>query len=275
MLFPPSLQLRTPTIARYTLAALLVAVAVQLCAAPRSADAAQATEPPSIPWSFDGPLGRFDRNALQRGLQVYREVCSVCHGIERVRFRNLEALGYSQPEIKAFAAEYQIEDGPDDKGENFQRPGRPADQFPSPFPNSKAAAYANNGAVPPDLSLIVKAREGGANYIHGLLVGFQEPPKDFDLLQGLHYNLYFPYHQIAMPPPLSEDAVSYADGTPATVTQMASDVVTFLAWAAEPHMEARKKMGLKVLLFLLVMTGVSWFAMKRCWDRLHRDQKNL
>ena len=220
--------------------------------------AAEGKELPERDWSFSGIFGQFDRGAMQRGLQVYREVCSGCHGLRFIAFRNLEALGYGEDEIKAIAA-----------GEMFERPGRPPDRFPSPFPNDKAAAASNNGAVPPDLSLIVKARTGGADYIHGLLTGYADPPADLEILEEQNYNLYFPGNVTAMAPPLFEDAVEYGDGTPATAEQMATDVTTFLAWAAEPEMEERKSMGIGVMLFLLVFTGVLYAVKRKVWADLH------
>ncbi len=231
--------------------------------------AAEGKELPERDWSFSGIFGQFDRGAMQRGLQVYREVCSGCHGLRFIAFRNLAALGYGEDEIKTIAAEYSIVDGPDEEGEMFERPGRPADRFPSPFPNDKAAAANNNGAVPPDLSLIVKARTGGADYVHGLLTGYAEPPGDLEILEGQSYNLYFPGNVTAMAPPLFEDAVEYGDGTPATAENMATDVATFLAWAAEPEMEERKSMGIGVMLFLLVFTGVLYAVKRKVWADLH------
>lgn len=231
--------------------------------------AAEGKELPERDWSFTGIFGQFDRVAMQRGLQVYREVCSGCHGLRFIAFRNLEALGYGEDEIKAIAADYSIVDGPNEEGEMFERPGRPSDRFPSPFPNDKAAAASNNGAVPPDLSLIVKARTGGADYIHGLLTGYAEPPADLELLEGQSYNLYFPGNVTAMAPPLFEDAVEYGDGTSASEGQMATDVTTFLAWAAEPEMEERKSMGIGVMLFLLVFTGVLYAVKRKVWADLH------
>ena len=231
--------------------------------------AAEGKELPERDWSFSGIFGQFDRGAMQRGLQVYREVCSGCHGLRFIAFRNLGALGYGEDEIKAIAAEYSIEDGPNEEGEMFERPGRPPDRFPSPFPNDKAAAANNNGAVPPDLSLIVKARTGGADYVHGLLTGYAEPPEDLEILEGQNYNLYFPGNVTAMAPPLFEDAVEYGDGTPATVERMATDVATFLAWTAEPEMEERKSMGIGVMLFLLVFTGVLYAVKRKVWADLH------
>jgi len=229
--------------------------------------AAEETEPlPEISWSFDGPFGTYDRAALQRGLQVYREVCSTCHGLKYIAFRNLADLGYDEEELKALAAEYTVTDGPDDDGEMFEREGQPSDYFPEPFPNEKAAAAANGGAAPPDLSLMAKARMGGATYIYALLIGYEDPPADF---QGDNYNVYFPGHQIAMPPPLFEDGVTYADGTPATVEQQARDVSHFLMWTAEPKLEDRKGMGLKVLIFLVVFTGVLYAVKRKVWSDVH------
>ena len=231
--------------------------------------AAEGKELPERDWSFSGIFGQFDRGAMQRGLQVYREVCSGCHGLRFIAFRNLAALGYGEDEVKVIAAEYSIVDGPNEEGDMFERPGRPADRFPSPFPNDKAAAASNNGAVPPDLSLIVKARTGGADYVHALLTGYAEPPEDREILEGQNYNLYFPGNVTAMAEPLFEDAVEYGDGTPATVERMATDVATFLAWAAEPEMEERKSMGIGVMLFLLVFTGVLYAAKRKVWADLH------
>ncbi|MEO3428467.1 cytochrome c1 [Pelagibius sp. CAU 1746] len=234
-----------------------------------SSGARAAGEGPALPqmeWSFDGPFGTFDRPAMQRGLQVYREVCSACHSLKYVAFRNLSDLGYDEDEIKAIAAEYTVVDGPNDEGEMFEREGRPSDYFPSPFPNDKAAAASNGGAAPPDLSLMAKARMGGPTYLYALMTGYEEPPADFP---GDNYNLYFPGHQIAMAAPLFEDGVSYADGTPATVEQMAKDVSHFLMWTAEPKLEDRKGMGIKVLIFLVVFTGVLYAAKRKVWADVH------
>ena len=249
---------------------LSIGAAVLLFGLPAGAAlAAEGKELPERDWSFSGIFGQFDRGAMQRGLQVYREVCSGCHGLRFIAFRNLGALGYGEDEIKAISAEYSIVDGPNEEGEMFERPGRPPDRFPSPFPNDKAAAANNNGAVPPDLSLIVKARTGGADYVHGLLTGYAEPPEDLEILEGQNYNLYFPGNVTAMAPPLFEDAVEYGDGTPATVERMATDVATFLAWTAEPEMEERKSMGIGVMLFLLVFTGVLYAVKRKVWADLH------
>ena len=231
--------------------------------------AGEAVALPQHTWSFDGVFGSFDRASVQRGLQVYREACAACHGLKYIAFRNLADLGYSDDEIKAMAAEVLIVDGPDDEGEMFERDGRPADYFPSPFPNDKAAAAANGGAVPPDLSLMAKARPDGPTYIRALLMGYEDPPADFALAEGSNYNRYFPGHQIAMAAPLFEDGVEYADGTPATVEQMATDVANFLMWTAEPKLEERKGMGLKVIIFLLVFTGILYAAKRKIWADVH------
>ncbi len=249
---------------------LSIGVAAVLLGLQASAALAVETKhPPARDWSFSGVFGQFDRAAMQRGLQVYREVCSGCHGLRLIHFRNLAALGYDEDEIKAIAAEYTVIDGPDEEGEMFERPGRPVDRLPSPFANDKAAAAANNGAMPPDLSLMAKARDDGPNYIHALLTGYEEPPADIEVIEGANYNPYFPGNQIAMAAPLFEDAVEYADGTPATAEQMAADVTTFLMWAAEPTLEERKRMDIQVMLFLLVFTGVLYAVKRKVWADLH------
>ena len=231
-----------------------------------------ADETPPLPhqqWSFDGIFGTYDRASAQRGFQVYKEVCSVCHAVKHLFFRDLADLGYSEDEIKAIASTYEVTDGPNDQGQMYQRPARPSDPIPGPFPNDLAARAANNGALPPDLSMIVKAREGGPDYIFGLLNGYKDPPTGFNLLPGMNYNEYFAGHQIAMPPPLSDGAVTFADGTSATVPQMAHDVVTFLAWAAEPNLEPRHRTGFKVMLFLVVAAGVFYAAKRKIWAVIH------
>ncbi len=231
--------------------------------------AAEGEELPAHNWSFSGVFGDFDRGALQRGFQVYREVCAGCHSLRLIAFRNLAALDYDEGEITAVAAEYTVIDGPDDEGEMFERPAVPSDRFPPPFPNDKAAAAANNGAVPPDLSLITKARDGGPDYIHAFLTGYEDPPDGFELFEGANYNVYFPGNQTAMPVPFSDGDLEFADGTAATVEQMAADVTTFLMWAAEPNLEERKSMGISVMLFLLVFTGVLYAAKRKVWSDLH------
>lgn len=224
---------------------------------------------PDVDWSFDGPLGTFDRPALQRGFQVYKQVCAACHSLGRVYYRNLHALGYNDAEIKALSAEASVMDGPNDEGEMYERPGRPSDAFKAPFANDQAARYANGGALPPDLSLIVRARANGANYVHGILTGYAQAPADFAVNPGMHYNQYFPGHQIAMPAPLSEGVVSYEDGTAASVDQMAKDVTTFLAWASEPVMEQRKQTGFKVLIFLAVFSVLMYLSKRKLWKDIH------
>lgn len=227
--------------------------------------ASDAPIPPKQVWSFESPVGTFDRASLQRGFQVYKQVCSVCHGVSHLSYRNLKALGFKAEEIKAIAAEYKVKDGPNDEGEMFERPALPSDAFVQPYANEQQARNANNGALPPDLSLIVKARPHGANYLYALLTGYAQPPEDFKVSDGMYYNAYFPGHQIAMPAPLSEGLVTFADGTPATVEQMAKDVTTFLAWAAEPELEDRHRIGLRVMLFLVVFTIVMYAVMRRVW----------
>jgi ubiquinol-cytochrome c reductase cytochrome c1 subunit len=230
--------------------------------------AGDAEHPKDVKWSFDGALGKFDKPSIQRGYQVYREVCAACHGAKRIAFRNLAEVGFSEAEVKQIASEYQITDGPDDAGDMFERPGLPSDRLPSPFPNKKAAQASNNGAYPPDLSLIVKARMNGANYIYSLLTGYKDAPEDVKLAAGQYYNPYMAGGKISMAPPISDDLVTFQDGTEATTEQIAKDVVNFLQWASEPEMEARKQMGIKVLLFLLVFTVLFWVAKKRIWARI-------
>jgi ubiquinol-cytochrome c reductase cytochrome c1 subunit len=241
---------------------------VLLASAPNLA--AQETPPlPHQEWSFDGVFGTYDLASAQRGFQVYKEVCSACHPVTHLYFRNLAAIGYNADEIKAIAAGYQVTDGPNDQGQMYQRPGRPSDPIPGPFPNDQAARAANNGALPPDQSLLVKARAGGPDYIYGILTGYKEPPSGFKLLEGMNYNEYFPGHQIKMPPPLSDDAVKFADGTPATVPQMAHDVATFLTWASEPNLDDRHRIGFKVILFLIVAAAVFYAAKRKIWAPIH------
>jgi ubiquinol-cytochrome c reductase cytochrome c1 subunit len=220
-------------------------------------------------WSFDGLFGAYDRAAAQRGLQVYREVCAACHSLDYVAFRNIAALGYNDDQVQAIAAQYEITDGPDDQGDMFQRPGRPTDYFPAPFANDATARLANGGALPPDLSLITKARASGSDYLYSLLLGYDDPPADVTGPPGTYYNLYFPGHWLAMPPPMAEGAVTYADGTEATLEQMSADVTTFLSWAAEPTLEARKQSGLKVMLFLIVLTALLFATKRKVWAPVH------
>jgi len=258
---------------------LVLAGAVALgLAAP--AMAAETLKPPAQSWSFEGLFGTYDRGALQRGYQVYKEVCSACHAMSQIRFRDLGGgsgaahsplvgLGYTDDEVKAIAAEYKVMDRPNDEGEMFERTARPADRFKAPFANEKAARAANNGAYPVDLSLVVEARKYGADYIYALLTGYKDAPPGVTLGEGMHYNAWFPGYQIAMGAPLSDDRVTYADGTKATVSQMARDVTTFLAWASEPNMEARKALGVKVILFLIILTGLLYAVKRKVWSSIH------
>ena len=270
--------------------ALLVAGGL-IAGSVKSARAEDGLTPPSLRWSFAGPFGTFDRAAMQRGLKVYKEVCSNCHALSYVAFRNLAdsgGPGYSAAQVAALAGDYKIKDGPNDQGEMFERPGRAADYFPSPFPNEQAARVANGGAAPPDLSLVAKSRsyergfpwfifdfftqyqEQGPNYISAVLQGFEDkPPPGVTIPEGSYYNKYFPGHAIKMPKPLSDGQVTYDDGSPATVAQYAKDVATFLMWAAEPHMEARKRLGMQVSVFLLIFTTLMYFTKKKIWADAH------
>jgi ubiquinol-cytochrome c reductase cytochrome c1 subunit len=237
---------------------------------PSAVAEAHETPLPKQKWSFDGPFGTFDRGAVQRGFQVYDEVCARCHSLSQLYYRDLIGIGLSEEQVKAIAAQKQANDGPNDLGEMFQRPARPSDRFVAPFANEQLARAALNGAYPPDQSLIIKAREGGADYLYGLLTGYKDPPPaGVKLGDNMTYNEHFPGHQIGMPPPLSGDDVKYADGTKATLPQEAADIASFLAWAAEPTMEERKRTGVKVIIFLLVMTGVLYAAKRQIWSDLH------
>lgn len=246
----------------------MLAVAAVISAA-NPALASEAEAPPHQKWPHQGVFGTYDKAALQRGFQVYKEVCAACHSMKLLSYRDLTQLGYTPEQVKTVAAEYQIPDGPNDDGEMFERPGRPADRFHSPFPNDKAARAANGGALPPDMSLLSKAREHGDDYIYSILTGYEEKPAGFDLMPGLNYNKYFAGHQIAMAKPLSEGQVTYTDGTANTLEQQARDVTQFLAWAAEPHMEQRKGMGLKVMIFMLAFCGIMLAAKRKLWADIH------
>ena len=245
-------------------------------------------QPTQEDWTFAGPFGTYDRGQLQRGLKVYKEVCSACHSMDLVAFRTLGDLGYSEAQVKAFAAEYTVQDGPNADGEMFERPGIPSDHFPSPFPNHEAAAAANNGAAPPDFSLIAKARgvtrgfptfvfdiftqyaENGPDYIHSLLTGYDhEPPAGMQIADGTHYNPYFiAGKSLAMAAPLSDDQVTYDDGSPQTVDQYSRDVAAFLMWAAEPHLEARKQTGFSVMVFLVLFAGLVYLTKRKVWAKV-------
>ncbi len=273
-----------------TMQRILIALALSFgLAAPAMAAEGQ-VQPPKQSWSFSGPFGTYDRGQLQRGFKVYREVCQSCHSLSLIAFRNLAepgGPGFTPAQAAAVAAEYKVQDGPNDAGEMFERPGRLADRFPKPFPNDNAARAANGGALPPDLSLIAKARtyergglwflldlvtqyqEQGPDYITALLQGYEEAPKDFALPQGTNYNKYFPGHAIGMPAPLSDGQVTYDDGSPQTLAQYSKDVTAFLMWTAEPHMEARKRLGIQVMIFLIFFAGLLYFTKKKVWAPVH------
>ena len=216
-------------------------------------------------WPFDGIFGRFDESSLQRGFQVYREVCAACHGIRHISYRDLKGIGYTKDEIKVIAADCEVIDGPNDGGEMFEREARPSDKFVGPYENDKIARLANNGAYPPDLSLIVKARADGANYLYSLLNGYKEFPDNFEASEGMYYNEFYPGNQIAMPSPLMDDIVEYSDGTEATQSQIAKDVTSFLAWTAEPELEERKSLGVKTLFFLILITVMLLGVKRKIW----------
>ena len=223
-------------------------------------------------WTFSGPFGHFDKASLQRGFQVYREVCSACHGLDYISFRNLAGLGYNDDEIKAIAAEYEVEDGPDDEGETFTRPAIPADRIPAPFANENAARAANGGAYPPDLSLIIKARPNGANYVYSLLVGYGDAPADMDVPEGMYYNDAYSGHMIAMAAPLYGEDVEYADGSDNSLEAVSADVVSFLAWTSEPELESRNRIGIVVMVFLAVMCVITFRAKQFVWRDLKKKK---
>jgi ubiquinol-cytochrome c reductase cytochrome b/c1 subunit len=274
------------------LLAAVVAISISGVAPTIAADDHGATQPLRQKWSFWGPVGTYDQAQLQRGFKVYREVCSVCHGLNLLSFRNLGqpgGPGYSEAQVKQIASEYKVQDGPNDQGEMFERDGRPADRFPPPWPNENAARARYN-AVPPDMSVIAKARgyergfplfivdalpgfsyqEHGVDYVVALLKGYKDkPPSGVTLAAGGNYNEYFPGHSIAMPPPLTDGRVDYTDGTKNDLDQQAKDVAAFMMWAAEPHLEARKRIGFQVMIFLLIFAGLMYFTKKRVWRDVH------
>ena len=240
----------------------------------RPLQSAEMVDPIKVDWSFKGLTGTFDRASLQRGFQVYKEVCSSCHSMQYLSYRNLGEPGgpeFSEAEVKAIAASFEVTDGPDNQGEMFTRPGRPSDMFVNPHPNKEAAAAANGGAYPPDMSVLVKARKGGANYIYSVLVGYEDPPAGITLDDGVYYNKYMVGNKIKMPNNLMDGLVEYADGTESTVDQMAKDVTTFLAWAAEPELEERHKLGVKVIIYLVLLTILVYLSMKKIWSRIDTE----
>jgi ubiquinol-cytochrome c reductase cytochrome c1 subunit len=238
--------------------------AATLLAAP--AVAAEEVELPNESWSFENVFGTYDLAAAQRGFLVYSQVCSNCHSMQFLHYRDLSGIGLNAEQIKAIAAAVTVPSGTDDQGAPIEGPATPASKFRSPYPNEKAARAGNNGALPPDLSLIVNAREGGPNYVYGILTGYEEPPAGFKLQDGMNYNKVFPGHQIGMPQPLRDATVDYTDGTPNTLNQQAHDVVTFLSWAANPEAVERKQMGVRVVLFLMLMTGLTYAVKRRVWS---------
>lgn len=252
------------------------AIALAALTAGAVAIAAESTvKPKHMHWHFQGPFGTYDRAAAQRGFQVYKEVCAACHSLSLVAYRNLTALGLTENQVKAIAAEVQVPDIADD-GSAIERPARPSDRFKKPFPNELAAAAANGGKAPPDLSVMIKARENGADYMHALLTGYvpfekltPAQIKEFAVTKDDNFNLYFPGHKIAMPPPLSDGKVTYVDGTKATAEQMSLDVTEFLAWASEPHLEDRNRTGVRVILFLLALAGLMYAVKRQVWSDKH------
>jgi ubiquinol-cytochrome c reductase cytochrome b/c1 subunit len=279
---------------RYQRLALILAFAGALCGTAGAARAQEAEIPPRQHWSFWGPFGLYEQAQLQRGFKVYQEVCSSCHGLKLVSFRNLAdpgGPGFSEAQAATIAASFQVSDGPNDQGRMFKRPGKISDYFPPPFANEQAARAALGGKLPPDMSALAKARgvdrgfpwfildaftmyqEQGADYIHAIVAGYEDPPSGFTLPPGGQYNKYFPGHAIGMPKPLSDKQVEYTDGTPMTVDQYGRDVAAFLMWAAEPTLVARKRLGFQVMIFLIVMTGLLYFTKKRVWHTVVHDRE--
>ena len=245
---------------------LAIALAAALAA---PAWAQEREEPMHIDWSFNGPFGTYDRASAQRGFQIYKEVCSNCHSLSLLSYRDLGELGFNEDQVKAIAAEFTVPGGVNDQGEPITRPALPSDRFKAPYPNEQAARASNGGALPPDQSLIIKAREDGPNYVYSLLHGYVDPPAGTKVPDGQYFNKYFPGHYLAMPQPLREDQVEYADGTKATLDQEAHDIVEFLTWASEPTMERRKQMGVKIALFLALMTGLTYSVKRKVWKDVH------
>jgi ubiquinol-cytochrome c reductase cytochrome c1 subunit len=235
------------------------------------ANAAEEVDLPHQDWPFNSIFGTYDEAALQRGFLVYKDVCSACHSMNLVSYRHLSGTGMGEDAIKAVAASVQVTDGPNDEGDMFERAGLPSDAFKAPFANEQAARAANNGAYPPDLSLMCKARVGGPDYTYAILTGYEEPPAGFQVNEGMSFNKYFAAgaHQIAMPAPLSDGVVTYADGTEATVPQMARDVTHFLCWAAEPNLNERHQIGVGVMLFLIVLTACLYAVYRKVWANVH------
>jgi cytochrome c1 len=280
-------------IMKRTILTLTLAGATLAIAAPASAQLSEQVPPPRQSWSFAGPFGKYDEAQLQRGFKIYKEVCSNCHSLDLLSFRNLADAGgpgFTEAQVEALAADYKIKDL-DDSGQPTERAGRPADHFPAPFPNELAAKAANGGTAPPDMSTLAKARgyqrgfpwfvfdiftqyqELGPDYIHAILTGYKDAPKGFPLPPNGHYNEYFPGHAIAMPPPLQDGQVQFDDGSPATLAQYSKDVAAFLMWASEPHLVQRKRVGFQVMIFLIVLAGLLYFTKKKVWHAVEKPRE--
>jgi len=252
----------------------LYSIIILFCVISANVSSADKVEYLETDWTFKGLFGKFDRASLQRGYQVYTEVCAACHSMKYLSYRNLSEKGgpeFSVAQAKAIAASFEVTDGPNTDGEMFDRPGKLSDKFVMPYENVKAAEAANGGAYPPDMSVLVKARGGGVDYIYSLLQGYEEAPSGMTLDEGVHYNKYMYGNKIKMSAPLSDGIVEYSDGTNASVEQMSKDVTTFLMWAAEPSLEARHQMGFKAILYLIILTTLVYFSMKRIWSRIETE----
>ena len=254
---------------RHALRAAALACGLGAVALAAPARAQEAPEPPKQNWSFNGPFGAFDMASVQRGFAVYQNVCSNCHSMDLLHYRDLSGIGLTPEQIKAVAASVTVPLGLDDQGQVVEGPALPSSRFRAPFANEKAARAAMNGALPPDLSLIFNAREYHGDYIYALLTGYTDPPADMKMQSGMNYNKYFPGHQIAMPKPLSDGQVSFPDNAPNTTDAMARDVVNFLAWASNPEMTERKQIGVRVVLFLALMTGLTYAVKRQIWSDVH------
>jgi ubiquinol-cytochrome c reductase cytochrome c1 subunit len=227
-------------------------------------------------WTFDGLFGTFDRASLQRGYQVYTEVCSGCHSVQHLSYRNLSEKGgpeFSADEAKAIASQFEVEDGPNSDGEMFVRSARLSDKFVKPYPNVEASTAANGGAYPPDMSVLAKARTGGADYIYSLLLGYEDTPEGFELDDGVYYNKYMPGNKIKMSEPISDGIVEYADGTEPTKEQVAKDITAFLVWASEPHLESQHRMGFKTIVYLIILITLVYMSKQKIWARFDAKQE--
>ena len=252
----------------------LISIIILFCVTSANVISAEKVEYLKTDWTFKGLFGKFDRASLQRGYQVYTEVCAACHSMKYLSYRNLSEKGgpeFSVAQAKAIAASFEVTDGPNSDGEMFNRPGKLSDKFVMPYENVKAAEAANGGAYPPDMSVLVKARGGGVDYIYSLLQGYEEAPSGMILDEGVHYNKYIYGNKIKMSAPLSDGIIEYSDGTNASVEQMSKDVTTFLMWAAEPSLEARHQMGFKAIVYLIILTILVYFSMKRIWSRIETE----